>query len=1506
MAENILHSGGFVDRNNNEITITFYKKSAVAVMTVEPTSLSFGYEAQTIRLKVYNSTGSLNITKSNGATWVSYSGGSASGYKYYDVSVTANSTANQRTATLTLTDSYNSVTVAVSQSGVVSSISVNPAYLEFNKNGETQSATVTWSGGSTPTYSFPGGTPTWVSISTSVSGNQMTITVNAGPNTETYSRSAQMYITNGISVCGLHLEQEATHSVSVNQRHFQFTAAGGTQQLTVSNIEGSFSMNYEGEGLELIPTYTSSTLRIYDVTYTANPLRDVRTGVINVRDTAGSWVQVTTEQAASTATFSVDPTSFEYGGSGSTNRFMLYGVPSAGLGYSIPSAASGWVSVTSLNTVNGYVDITVAANPDITSRTTVVTLYNLDDQSEYVTVTVNQEAGQSSLSVSPTSITFFPRGGTEGVVVTWTGGNTPTASIRYVQGEGGWLTEHSGTPSGGTKSFSWTATSNYDSSSRTAVITITNGLQSEYVTVSQSSAPAPAVFTVNPSSISTNASASTTSVTFTYAPSAIDYSISYNGGNDWITVSDISSSGATISLGLNVVSLSRTATVMFIDESNPSNYVSVSISQDGNTTPALSVMDANMSFIATGERKQTVVNNIVGALTHTEPDWISLNMSGSGGSRLVSVTAASNISTSQRNGSVIFNDARSNPVSMSVAQSGLEAYLSVSPTSIFFSGGPGSSVVTANYVGDYVTGYVSAGSSWFGLSKTSDVSGTATFAVSAVPNIGSTSRSGSIRIETESQSADVSIAQQAAGEPLYHTFGVSPDALYVGTFGETQTIQITSMPSAGLGYYVGASWVQSVTIENNTCTVTFSYNGGSTTRSTILCLYALDDFENRVYIPIRQIDGSGPALEPTSMSFGVEGGTKNYVGNAYSGSGRAPSISYEGTATNWLSVYFYAGATTGFDGTITASSNTGSERSALLTYKDSSGSYVGVMRVTQEGVPTTLSASPSEFTFNDAGGTDTIDVYYEGGLTTNASGAAGWMNYTLLSSETEHNTYEITVLSNTASDSRTAVIEFEDYLNTISVPVHQLGHNVPALSVLPSTLGFDSDGEVKEATVNNIDGVLVHTEPAWVSVEVSDYAGSSKKLNVTATHNPSISARTGSLVIDDDRSNPVTVALEQEGMGDMYASPSVLQFSNGSAAVGTTTLNNVYGSVSVSTSFSWITVGSASSQSGNSVTYPVSVKRNSAEVPRYGIVTFTDERGVPVELNVQEGTSNQPGVPLSMSPSWGMSISATGTGSVEFTDISGLLTWGISRGEDWITIGLPTSGTYTLTIPIYATPNASTSSRTGYLWFGDNRNGSMGYTLVQSGRTVISTSPSVFNFSSSSQSGRLYLSYEGVLSSSISGGDNWLTVSQTATTSHRNTYAVNVTDNSTYASRSATLTFEDSFDTVAVPVNQDPGEPTLLVTPNRMDFPATLSYSYASVTYPAGLSVSVSVEYNTSYSGWITVNEPPVISGDVRTYTIDIEPNDGPDAGQEREAQIVFEGELGGADEIYVYQSGQN
>lgn len=589
MADITLHSGSFCDRNNNEISITFFKRTSTPVMTVDPTALSFTSNGGTKQLRVSNYTGTLSISVTGGTGWLSRTQSTSSGVRTYTFTATANTATTMRNATITLTDSNSTVTVGVTQAGAVSNVTVNPNYLVFNSRGETKTTTVTWAGGTTPTWS---NAPEWASITSSVSGGTMTLTINVGVNTTQYQRTGTVYVSNGISRADLALEQSATHTVSVSPSSFTFTAAGGTQELTITNIEGSFSMNYQGDFLTLEPTYTSSTIRKYNVICSANPVRAQRTGVINVKDTAGDWVAVPVTQAASTESFAVSPTSFEYAGSGSTNTFTFTGSPSV-IAYNIPEGVD-WVTVSNLSTSS--VDITTSANQTPNSRTTTVMFYNDFDMSERVFVTVNQAEGVDSLTVVPYSITFMSYGSTEGVTATWTAGDEPTMTITYVEGASGWITMNGqGTVTGNVKEWSFTASPNTTGNSRTAIIRVTNGLQTAPVSIVQ--AAMPPVFAVSPTSFEYPGPGMTNQFEFSNAPASLSYELEQ--GVDWVTVSNLTTSGVDITAAENDTINPRTTTVKIYNTNDVTEYVTITVNQEENVS-SLEVVPYSINFMSRG------------------------------------------------------------------------------------------------------------------------------------------------------------------------------------------------------------------------------------------------------------------------------------------------------------------------------------------------------------------------------------------------------------------------------------------------------------------------------------------------------------------------------------------------------------------------------------------------------------------------------------------------------------------------------------------------------------------------------------------------------------------------------------------------------------------------------------------------------------------------------------------------------------------------------------------
>ena len=1101
MADITLHSGSFCDRNNDEITITFFKRSTTPVMTVDPTALSFTSNGGTKTLRVSNYTGTLSISVSGGTGWLGYTQSTSSGVRTYTFTATANNTTSLRNAVITLTDNNNTVTVGVTQAGATSFVEVNPNYLVFNSRGETKTTTVTWAGGSTPTWS---NAPEWASITSSVSGGTMTLTINVGVNTTQYQRTGTVYVSNGISRADLALEQSATHTVSVSPSSFTFTAAGGTQELTITNIEGSFSMNYQGDFLTLEPTYTSSTIRKYNVVCSANPVRAQRTGVINVKDTAGDWVAVPVTQAANSDTFAVSPTSFEYAGTGSTNTFTFTGSPSV-ISYNIPEGVD-WVTVSNLSTSS--VDITTSANQTPNSRTTTVMFYNDFDMSERVFVTVNQAAGAESLSVTPSSITYLPAGGTYGITATWTAGTEPTATITYVQGEGGWMTPTgSGTVTGNTKEWAWTASANYTGSSRTALITVTNGLQTEQVTVSQSSTTPPVAWAVVPSNIPNGlAVGNTYSVSIAGAPSGgMSYDVDYDSGNNWITITNFTSTGCSLTTSANSSTSARDATVKYIDQDDVTHYITTTVHQYGQEADPLYVYDSSMSFAAAGGRGNTIVENIVGTLTTTQPSWITLAMSGEGASRAVSVTAASNSLSTSRSGSVVFDDDRQSPVSMEVEQAGATPTLSVSPMSITYTPAGGTNGITATWTVVEPTAtltYVDGASGWLTQVGNGTVNGnTKEWAWTASANNTGSSRTARVDVTNGTDSYAVAISQ-ASGSA---TLTVTPSSISVSyIFQRAFNVKLSNVVG-NISTSKSANWI----------TLLQLYNTGGE------AMYRVGLVRNTDYV---QRSGSATFTDENStVSLPITQGSNNVMNDPMTAA--ASSVTFNASDSNVTqAVRFYNVDTelvlpsvseswfslssgsrineTTWDLNVNcnASNTSTSSRNATVEISDYYSRGPVTLAITQLGTGggSGISVSPSQLNFPYTSSSDTLTVSGVSGYNTSLSyitGASGWLS--VLSNA---NTITVSASGTTYPSSRTAtltVTNASDATDSVAIPISQAG-NPQVLSVTPNAWNYPSSLSYHEFTVTyvstgtidyevNYDRQPGEEEIDWLAVELVDH-----------------------------------------------------------------------------------------------------------------------------------------------------------------------------------------------------------------------------------------------------------------------------------------------------------------------------------------------------------------------------------------------------------------------------------
>lgn len=1040
MADITLHSGSFCDRNNNEISITFFKRTSTPVMTVDPTALSFTSNGGTKQLRVSNYTGTLSISVTGGTGWLSRTQSTSSGVRTYTFTATANTSTTMRNATITLTDSNSTVTVGVTQAGVISSISLSTSILSFGYNQETKTMTVTWTGGHTPTYNFP----SWCTVTANGSTSPMTLTVTAAANTGD-ARSAAVTFTNGISSANLQVTQQAAATMYVLPNTLSFSSDGGSDTVT-AYFTGSETLSYtigsSGTGWLTGQAGTPSQgEQTFTFTTSQNSSTSVRSATITF--TYGNiTAQVTVEQAGTTPiTITVDKPVIDnvVAGGGTDTVTVTYN----GQGYITPSYQESWIDVryqSQPTSTTVQYQIVIDQNVQGSRSATITFTGSLGGSA---TTTVNQVAASNPWTVTPSTITNVDyQGHTYNLLFT----GTPNIGMGYEFDpvDTDWLGVNITAMSSATVTVSANS-----GSSRTGVVKFYKyDDHSIYITVTVTQNAQPAVqWTVIPSSIpSATASGLSYQVSISGAPSGgMGYDVIYGSGNNWITITNFSNSGCTLTTSANTDPSSRSATVKFYDLDDLDHYITLSITQDGTAMAALSVRDVSMSFVAEGERKSTIVENIVGTLTHTEPSWITLNMSGEGGTRLVSVHASANPSSTARSGAVNFDDDRQSPVSMAVSQVGVTPALSMNPSYI-------------NDDQDWTSENVritspNSGSvnvynpvDWVSVSIPTSALVSYNFRVEVsnfVPNIPITSdvsRHTELVVTRGSSRGTFPITQTAK------VMVVNPTEFNFTAESQSSTLEYVSWTfnlNNGVIASTVPSWVTVGTPTNSGgrvfSTITVASNTSTEPRTAVISACESNGAHgvwSMTNYTINQAGASAPAasiaVSPDHIDFPYTNDAETLTVSGVPSGGYSTSISYNTGASGWLNL-----VSTAYNIIVTASTTTyPSSRTATLTVTNASVPSDSVaIPITQAGNPQVLSVTPNAWTYPSSLGTHSFTVIYNasGSITTSVAyereegeEELDWLEVELVEHEEGSETwiYSIDVGPNNTGSGREAMVTF--------------------------------------------------------------------------------------------------------------------------------------------------------------------------------------------------------------------------------------------------------------------------------------------------------------------------------------------------------------------------------------------------------------------------------------------------------------------------------------------------
>ena len=242
----------------------------------------------------------------------------------------------------------------------------------------------------------------------------------------------------------------------------------------------------------------------------------------------------------------------------------------------------------------------------------------------------------SSLSVSPSSLSYTAAGESKTVTVTSNTSWTATSSAS-------WLTV---SPASGSNNGTITAVAaaNTSSSQRTATITVSGSGITRTISVTQ--AGVSYNLTVNPSSLSYTAAGESKTVTVT---SNTSWTATSSAG--WLTVSPASGSNngtITAVAAANTSSSQRTATITV---SGSGITRTISVTQAG-VSYNLTVNPTSLSYTANGESKTVTVTSNTSWTATSSASWLTVSPASGSNNGTITAVAAANTSTQQRTATI--------------------------------------------------------------------------------------------------------------------------------------------------------------------------------------------------------------------------------------------------------------------------------------------------------------------------------------------------------------------------------------------------------------------------------------------------------------------------------------------------------------------------------------------------------------------------------------------------------------------------------------------------------------------------------------------------------------------------------------------------------------------------------------------------------------------------------------------------------------------------------------
>ncbi len=609
-------------------TIIVIQDSAAPVLTVSTNTLAIA--AADSSTATFDINSNINWTAESNQSWLIVSNSAGFGDETITLTATANTTISSRTATVTVSgNGVSTQTIVVTQDGAAPVLTVSTDTLTI---AATDSSIVTFD--ITTNISWIAiGNQSWLTVSSSAGSGDETITLTATANPTIISRTASVTVYGtGVTEQIITIVQDAAIPVlTVSTNTLTITA---TDPITVTfDITSNISWAAESNQNWLtVSSSAGSGNETITLTATTNPITSSRTAIVTVSGTGVTEQIITVVQDGAIPVLMV-----------STNTLTIAAADSSTATFDISSNISwielsnqSWLTMSSsAGSGNETITLTATANPTISSRTAIITVYGTGVTEQIITVV--QDSAAPVLTVSTNTLTIAATDSTSATFdiasnISWT-----------AESNQNWLTISSSAGSEN-ETITLTATANSITSSRTATITVSgNGVSEQIITVVQDASTSVLMVSTNTLTI---AAADSSNVTFDISSNISWIAIS---DQSWLTVSSSVGSGdetIILTATANSITSQRTATVTVYGTGVTEQIIT--IVQDAAIS-ILTVSTNTLTIAATDNSTATFdINSNISWTAESNQSWLTVGIGAGFGNETITLTATANPIISSR------------------------------------------------------------------------------------------------------------------------------------------------------------------------------------------------------------------------------------------------------------------------------------------------------------------------------------------------------------------------------------------------------------------------------------------------------------------------------------------------------------------------------------------------------------------------------------------------------------------------------------------------------------------------------------------------------------------------------------------------------------------------------------------------------------------------------------------------------------------------------------------